>query len=137
MNKRALLQAELKYHERKIALCKIMLAHFDATLALYEETKDAKVVQRRYLSNRKSQLFEYGLVSNLVVSALRNAGGPLTKREIFERVTNALGSNLPPGVSRLLYRNMSSAIANKIKQGIFCARKGNGRILIYEMIKSE
>jgi hypothetical protein len=135
MNKRALLQAELEFHERKIALCKITLAHFDATLALYEETKSAKVLRRRYLSNRKSRLFEHGLVSNLVVGALRNAEGSLPTSEIFEKVISGLESSPTPEASRLLYRNVRSAIANKIKQGIFRAHRARSRIVTYELIK--
>jgi hypothetical protein len=135
MNKRALLQAELEFHERKIALCEIMLAHFDATLALYEETKDAKVLRRRYLSNRKSRLFEHGLISNLVMGALRGAPKPLSTSEIFEGVIGGFETSPTPGASSLLYRNVRSAIANKVRQGIFRAHRGHGRIVTYEMIR--
>jgi hypothetical protein len=135
MNKRALLQAELEFHERKIALCQIMLAHFDATLALYEETKSAKVLRRRYLSNRKPRLFEHGLISNLVVGALRDAPGPLSTSEIFERVVGGFETSPAPEASGLLYRNVRSAIANKVRQGIFRGHKGHGRIVTYELVR--
>jgi hypothetical protein len=77
MNRRALLQAELEYHERKVAFCKIAIGHFTATLDLYEETKDAKVIRRRYTSNNCAKIFAHGLVTNTVMDVLRNAEGPL------------------------------------------------------------
>jgi hypothetical protein len=135
MNKRALLQAELEFHERKIARCEIMLAHFDATLALYEESKDAKVLRRRYLSNRKPRLFEHGLISNLVMGTLRDALKPLSTSEIFEKVIGGFEATPGPEASSHLYRNVRSTIGNKARQGIFRAHRGHGRIVTYEMIR--
>ena len=134
LNKRALLQAELEFHERKIALCQIMLAHFDATLALYEETKNAKGLRRRYLSNRRSDLFEYGLVSRLVVDVVRGANGPLSTFEILARVTNGLESPPSSEGSRILYGRLRSAIANKVRRGIFRAQRSRGRFMTFEFI---
>jgi hypothetical protein len=135
MNKRALLQAELEFHERKIARCKVALAHFDATLACYEETKDAKIVRRRYLSNRASRIFEHGQVSNEVADTLREAPKPQAMHDIFAGVAGALGITLPANNSRVLYRNVRSAVANKVAQGVFFKQRGDDGVVVYGLIR--
>ena len=89
---------------------------------------------RRYLSNRRSDLFEYGLVSRLVVDVVRGANGPLSTFEILARVTNGLESPPSSEGSRILYGRLRSAIANKVRQGIFRAQRSRGRFMTFEFI---
>jgi hypothetical protein len=127
MNRRALLQAELEYHERKVAFCKIAIGHFTATLDLYEETKDAKVIRRRYTSNNCARIFAHGLVTNTVMDVLRNADGPLTTGETIDRMMLLLGSGLSPKDELVFRRNIRTTLARKRRQGILKSNLIGGR----------
>jgi hypothetical protein len=136
LNKRAILQAELEYHERRIGFCKIAIAHFDATLALYEETKGATRVSRRYFRNIRSTSFEYGLISKLALITLQESDRPLSTREILDNVRAALSTTLSSENERILSRTVRSMLSNKCQQGVLQGSILAGRLRIYKINNS-
>jgi hypothetical protein len=131
LKKRALLQAELEYHERHIAKCRVALEHFDATLALYEESRNAKAVTRRYLVNSKSNLFAYGYVSNTVVEVLRKSNKPLTASEVTQRFLDGLECDVTPEQKKYLRRTIGWTLANKVLKRSVSIKYKIGRINYY------
>lgn len=125
------MQAELEFHERKIAKCRIAIEHFDATLVLYEESRNAKVVTRRYLLNGKSGLFAHGYVSGMVAEILRKANRPLNTGEVAEDFFSGLEAEIAPEQRKLLYRNIRSALANKARNGRIFVHHKEGRLNFY------
>jgi hypothetical protein len=133
INKRALLQAELEYHERRIGFCKIAIAHFDATLALYDQTQDVTKVSRRYFRNIRSTSFEYGLISKLALITIEESDRPLTTREILDNVRTVLDRDLSSEDERVLSRTVRSMLSNKLGQGVLRSKILSGRLRIYSM----
>ena len=84
--KRAQLAAEMAHPSGRIEYCRAGIITIDAALALWDEGKDAPVLVRRHIPKP-------ALVPRLVlriVDAMREAGEPMTTRQIVASVSSGL-----------------------------------------------
>ena len=124
---------ELRDRQARADACRSAIWHINATLAFCDENGDAREISRRYTLHERR--LKHGAISNLVMSALRNASKPLTAREIFSIVTHLLGSKARTMSARLLYCIIRSTLNFKLKQGTVTCLKSHAELQTFRIVQ--
>jgi len=88
--KRAYLAGEIAQAERQLADKRKALATLDATIQLFEPTSNPELIPA-IRPTRRGLFFRKGEQMRLCVAALRQAGCPLSARQVAERAMGAKG----------------------------------------------
>jgi hypothetical protein len=115
--KKAELEAEAEYHEKRAAKAREAIAQIQGTLDLFEEGKWVRSERRSYRENTGP--FKWRELPRLVLDIVRDAGRPISTREITEAVIDRSGIVLEADKDRIaLRKRVTAAINDKRRQGV-------------------
>ncbi len=97
--KRAYLAGEIAQAELQLADKRKILGTLDATIQLFEPTANPELIPA-IRPTKRGLFFRHGEQMRLCVAALREAGGPVSARQVAEQVMVAKG--LPTGNAPIL-----------------------------------
>jgi hypothetical protein len=116
--KRAHLAGEINAAQRAIMRQRDTLATLDAVIRLFEPAGNPELIPAIRPVSRRSLYFRNGEQPRLCVSALREAGKPVTTRHVAEYVMEAKGLNLEPVVRVAITEGVRSCLARLAGKGV-------------------
>ena len=130
-NKRAELAGVVMQLERQLSGQRADLAHLDATLRLFDPTIRLTEIRprRRYVRNT---WFRHGECLRLIYDALREAGQPVTTRDLCNRIMRIKAISDAEARSRELVQRTLLGSLNRAKDTI--ARTEVGGIVAWQLI---
>ncbi len=125
IRKRQEIAAELDAAQSRVRQLVLDIDAVDATIRLFQPDIDLDVVKVRPTPRRHEA--HRGDTSRLILSLLREAGEPLSHREITQRVMTARGLNL---ADRALCQTMRDRVGASLRgmreRGALASNEGNG-----------
>jgi hypothetical protein len=130
-NKRAELAGLVSQLERQLSRQQVDLTHLDATLRLFDPTILLTEIRprRRYVRNT---WFRHGECLRLIYDALREAGQPVTTRELSERIMQIKAIPAVEARTRDLVQRTLLASLNRAKDTI--GRSDVGGVVAWRLI---
>jgi hypothetical protein len=130
-NKRAELAGVVVQLERQLSRQRADLTHLDATLRLFDPTIRLSEIRprRRYARNT---WFRHGECLRLIYDALREAGQPVTTRDLSERIMQIKAIPAAEARARDLVQRTLLASLNRAKDTI--ARSDAGGVVAWRLI---
>lgn len=126
IRKRQEIAAELDAAQSRVRQLILDIDAVDATIRLFQPDIDLDVVKVRPIPRRHEA--NRGDTSRLILSLLREAGEPLSHREITQRVMTARGLNL---ADRALCQTMRDRVGASLRgmreRGALASGEGSGR----------
>ena len=130
-NKRAELAGVVSQLERQLSRQQADLTHLDATLRLFDPTIRVTEIRprRRYMRNT---WFRHGECLRLIYDVLREAGQPVTTRDLTERIMQIKAIPAAEARIRDLVQRTLLASLNRAKDTI--ARSDAGGVVAWRLI---
>ena len=130
-NKRAELAGVVVQLERQLSRQRADLTHLDATLRLFDPTIRVTEIRprRQYMRNT---WFRHGECLRLIYDVLREAGQPVTTRDLTERIMQIKAIQAAEARIRDLVQRMLLASLNRAKDTI--ARSDAGGVVAWRLI---
>jgi hypothetical protein len=130
-NKRAELAGVVSQLERQLSRQQADLTHLDATLRLFDPTIRPTEIRprRQYVRN---PWFRHGECLRLIYDALREAGQPVTTRDLSERIMQIKAIPIAETRTRDLVQRTLLASLNRAKDTI--ARSDVGDVVAWRLI---
>jgi len=116
--KRAHLAGEIDAAQRALMRQRDTLATLDAVIRLFEPTSNPELIASIRPVSRRSLYFRHGEQPRLCVSALREAGKPVTTRHVAEYVMEAKGLDPEPLVRTAFTEHVRSCLARLAGKGV-------------------
>lgn len=115
--RRAEIAGEITVAERRLAYLREALGHIDGTLRLFDPdaNPDAILPKKPY---KRVKLFGAGKLNRLILDALREAGKPLTTREVIAAIVARLGYG----------EDASKAMSHRVRANLLYLSKGKGSV---------
>jgi hypothetical protein len=132
--RRAEILQELESCQARAAACRLAIWHVNVTLLFCDEDGDARDVSRRYTVDVDRRL-KHGVISNLVMSALRTTEKPMNAKEILKIVSQQLGSKSRKIAVRRLDNAVRSALICKMNQGVVTRFKSQTAFHTYGIVR--
>lgn len=130
-NKRAELAGVVSQLERQLSRQQADLTHLDATLRLFDPTIRVTEIRprRRYMRNT---WFRHGECLRLIYDVLREAGQPVTTRDLTERIMQIKAIPAAEARIRDLVQRTLLASLNRAKDTI--ARSDAGGVVAWRLV---
>jgi hypothetical protein len=116
--KRAHLAGEIDAAQRDIMRQRDVLTTLDAVIRLVEPASSPELIAAIRPVSRRSLYFRHGEQPRICVSALREAGQPVTTRQVAEYVMEAKGPELEPVVRVAFVEHVRSCLARLAGKGV-------------------
>ena len=116
--KRAHLAGEIEAAQRILARQRETLATLDAVIRLFEPAGNPELIPAIRPSSRRNFYFRRGEQPRLCLSALREAGKPVSTRYVAEYVMQAKGLDVEPRVETKIIENLRVVLARLAAKGI-------------------
>ena len=116
--KRAHLAGEIEAAQRALAKQRETLATLDAVILLFEPTGNPDLIPAIRPVSRRCLYFRRGEQPRLCLSALREAGKPVSTRYVAEYVMQAKGLDVEPRVQAKITENLRVVLARLAAKGI-------------------
>ena len=130
-NKRAELAGVVMQLERQLSGRRADLAHLDATLRLFDPTIRLTEIRPRRQYARNTW-FHHGECLRLIYDALREAGHPVTTRDLCERIMQIKAIPADEARTRDLVQRTLLGSLNRAKDAI--ARTDFGNVVAWRLI---
>jgi len=130
-NKRAELAGVVSQLERQLSQQQADLTHLDATLRLFDPSIRLTEIRPRRQCVRNTW-FRHGECVRLIYDALREAGQPVTTRDLSERIMQIKAIPTVEGRTRDLVQRTLLASLNRAKDTI--ARSDVGGVVAWRLI---
>lgn len=116
--KRAHLAGEIEAAQKVLTRQRDTLATLDAVIRLFEPTGNPDLIAAIRPSSRRCLYFRRGEQPRLCLSALREAGKPVSTRYVAEYVMQAKGLDVEPRVATKIIENLRVVLARLAAKGI-------------------
>ena len=134
--KRSELAGLIQHYQNEIGKLSVALSHIDHTIKLFAPEYDLKTISVKKVVKR-NQYLEHGEAQRLSLNILRQAGRPLTSKEITDEIMYGKGIEPSQGAVHSILKAVLICLRRMEKKGILISSvEINGRKQIRFSIKN-